>query len=182
VRASFASHAKSGGGTLLDNGCHMMDLARYFGGDVKEVYAHAATLGFDIEVDDTAVATLEFASGALATVEAAWTATGWEAGFWIYGTKGALEYTNRLGPPVLRHAFRDSPGTAWADTDVATYSFGGLDGHSKSVAEFLAAICGEREVICSGEDGLEAVRLVLAAYESARSRKPVALRPLEIAG
>jgi predicted dehydrogenase len=182
IKASFATRASSGGGTLLDNGCHMMDWARYFGGPVREVYARAATLGFDIEVDDTAVASLEFASGALATIESAWTATGWEVGFWIYGTKGALEYTNRSGEYLLRHAFRDSPGTTFDKPDVATYKFGGLDAHSRNVVEFLEAIHGEREVVCTGEDGLEAVRLILAAYESARERKPVAFEALELAG
>lgn len=182
LKPSFTTFATSGGGTLLDNGCHMMDWARYFGGDVRTVYAQAATLGFDIEVDDTAVANLTFASGALGTVESAWTATGWEFGFWIYGTKGAVEYSNRLGTPVLRHVFRDSPGTTWHETDVATYAFGGLDGHSRSVVEFLAAIRGERGVICTGEDGLEAVRLILAAYESARTRRAVEVAALEPVG
>jgi predicted dehydrogenase len=182
LKASFTTLATAGGGTLLDNGCHMMDWARYFGGEVTSVYAHAATLQFDIEVDDTAVATLRFASGALGTVETAWTATGWEFGFWIYGTKGAVEYSNRLGTPVMRHVFRDSPGTSWSETDVATYTFGGLDGHSRSVVEFLAAIRGEREVICTGEDGLEAVRLILAAYDSARAGKAVELGALEPVG
>jgi len=171
VRDSFGTFANAGGGTLLDNGCHMMDLARYFGGDVREVFARTATLGFDVEVEDTAITTLVFESGALGSVENAWTATGWEVGFWIYGTEGALEYTNRTG--TLVHRFRTSPGTTFADPDLATYTFGGLDAHSACLVAFLEAIRGEREVVCTGEDGLEAVKLVLAAYESARSGQAV---------
>lgn len=175
VRDSFGKKALAGGGTLLDNGCHMFDLARYFGGGVEEIFARTATLKFDIEVEDTAHASLRFESGALGEVETAWTATGWEEGFWIYGTKGALEYTNRHGRPVLRHSYRASPGTTWAEPDHADYTFAGEPNHTRHVGNFLAAIRGERTVICTGQDGLEAVRLVLAAYESARTGQPVRL-------
>ncbi|SMB80695.1 Predicted dehydrogenase [Deinococcus hopiensis KR-140] len=174
-RASFMTLASSGGGTLLDNGCHMMDLARFFGGDVRDVFARTATLGYDAEVEDTSLVSLGFESGALGSVENAWTATGWEEAFWIYGTRGALEYTNRTGTPELRHVFRDSPGTTWDGTDVATYRFGGVSPHSRGVAAFVDAIRGGREIICTGEDGREAVRLVLASYESARRGQPVML-------
>ena len=178
VRPSFGTKANAGGGTLLDNGCHMFDLGRYFGGEVADLYARTATLKFDVEVEDTAVVSLRFASGTLGSVENAWTATGWEEGFWIYGTLGALEYTNRWERPVLKHRFRESPGTTWGDTDIAVYDFQNLaDGqtnHGRHIANFLAAIRGEREVICTGEDGLEAVRLVLASYESAEQNRPVA--------
>ncbi len=173
VRGVFGSREHSGGGTLLDNGCHMMDLARYFGGDVEQVYANIATLGFDIEVEDTSVATLSFASGALGSVENAWTATGWEQAFWVYGTEGAVEYSNRTG--ILTHRFRSTPGTSFGEPDISHTTFGGLDAHTVCEIDFMAAIRGERDVVCTGEDGLEAVRLVLACYESAKRNVPVAL-------
>lgn len=173
VRDSFGKIAMAGGGTMLDNGCHMFDLANYFGGEVTEVYARIGTLKFDIEVEDTSVSTLKFESGAIGQVENSWSATGWEEGFWIYGTKGSLEYTNRYGKPILRHMFRASPGTTWADTDLATYDFGGEPNHTRHIGNFLAAIRRERDVICSGEDGMKAVRLVLASYESAKQNRPV---------
>ena len=178
VRGVFGSLAHSGGGTLLDNGCHMMDLARYFGGDVRTVYANTATLGFDVEVEDTSVAALTFASGALGSVENAWTATGWEEAFWIYGTDGAVEYSNRTG--VLTHRFRSSQGTTFGDPDISHTTFGGHDAHTACEIDFLAAVRGERPVVCTGEDGLEAVRLVLACYKSAEQNTPVALAGDEV--
>jgi predicted dehydrogenase len=173
VGPSFATRAASGGGTLLDNGCHLMDLARYFGDRVDEVFARTATRKYDIELEDTAHVSLRFDSGALGTVEVAWTATGWEEGFWIYGTEGALEYTNRLGEPYLRHAYRRSPGTTWAGTDVSEHRFAGDKPHARHVRAFLDVIQGRREPFCTGEDGLEAVRLVFAAYDSAERGAPV---------
>lgn len=177
VRGAFGSLEASGGGTLLDNGCHMFDLARYFAGNVKEIYTRMATLKFEVEVEDTAVATLVFEDGILGSVENAWTATGWEEAFAIYGTKGSLEYSNRWEHPVLRHRFRESAGTTWGDTDTAVYDFAsrepGQSNHARHIANFVAAIEGKREVICTGKDGFKAVRLVLAAYESAKSNRPV---------
>ncbi len=176
VRPSFATKASSGGGTLLDNGCHLADLARFFGGRVREVYARVATLAYEIEVEDTANVSLAFADGAIGTIETAWTATGWEEGFWIYGTEGALESTNRFGPPWLRHYYRGTPGGTWDVTDLATYSFGGYKPHTAHVIAFVAAVRGEGPVVCSGEDGREAVRLILAAYASAAEGNVVRLR------
>src|SRR5690606_2821703 len=104
-----------------------------------------------------------------------WTATGWEEGFWLYGTEGAIESTNRFGPPTVRHSYRASPGGTWDTTDVATFAFTGYPSHTRHVMAFLAAVRGEGPVVCSGEDGREAVRLILTAYQSAAQRLPVAM-------
>lgn len=175
VSPSFATRRSGGGGTLLDNGTHMMDLARYFAGNAEEVYARMATRRWPVELEDTSLVSIRFMSGALGSVENGWTNTGWEEGFWIYGTKGSLEYTNRHQTPVLRHAFRDSPGTTWADTDVARFEFAGDRPHHRQIRAFAAAIRGEGPVVCTGEDGLDAVRLVLASYDSAGRNAPVRL-------
>jgi predicted dehydrogenase len=175
VRGVFGSKAASGGGTLLDNGCHLFDLARYLCGDVRDVFARVATRKFDVEVEDTAVSSLGFVSGAMGQVEVAWTGTGWQEGFWVFGTEGSLECDNRVGANVLTHRFRSSSGTTWADTDVARYDLQAIASHSQHVANFLAAIAGERDVVCTGADGLEAVRLVLASYESAERAMPVTI-------
>jgi predicted dehydrogenase len=176
VRPSFRHRDLAGGGTLLDNGCHLFDLARYLGGPVAEIFARIATLKFQTELEDTATASLLFESGALGEVETAWTATGWEEGFWVYGTKGALEYTSRPGRPILRHVHRSSPETTWAEPDATSWELaGGGSDHTRHIRAFIAAIRGERDVICTGEDGREAVRLVHAGYQSAAEGRPVRL-------
>jgi len=175
VRPSFGSLANSGGGTLLDNGCHLFDLARFLGGDVVDVFARIATLKFDVEVEDTAVSSLRYASGALANVEVAWTGVGWHEAFWVYGTEGSLEYDNRVSETKLVVRTRESNATTWADVDMTTYDLRGHESHLASVVNFLAAVDGLRPVVCTGRDGLEAVRLVLASYESAATGTPVSL-------
>ncbi len=174
VRGVFGSLAASGGGTLLDNGCHMMDLARHFGGDVASIYARMATLKFDIEVEDTSVATLEFRNGGFASVENAWTATGWEESFAVYGTEGALECSNRLGRSRLRFVHRESGFGQWGQTDETWYDYATPDNaHLRGVVAFVQSIQQGTPVVCTGEDGRESVRLVLGGYESARTGLPV---------
>jgi UDP-N-acetyl-2-amino-2-deoxyglucuronate dehydrogenase len=60
-----------GGGALMNQGIHTVDLLLWLMGDVERVYARAVTALHQIEVEDTIVATLEFASGAIGTLEAA---------------------------------------------------------------------------------------------------------------
>ena len=176
VRGVFGSKAHSGGGTLLDNGCHLFDLARYFGGDVANVFGRIARLQYEIEVEDTAHASLAFTSGAIATIETGWTSTGYHEGFWVFGTQGSLECDSRTGATTLIHRYRAPGSPSNGTTDVATYALNAPAAHSAHVANFLAAIRGERNVICSGSDGVEAVRLVLGAYESAEIGSTVSVR------
>ena len=170
VRPSFGLFQNSGGGTLLDNGCHMMDLARYFCGEVGSLYARTASLRPDIEVEDVGLVSLEFKNGAIGSVEASWNATGWEEGFWVYGTDGALECTNRLGKRVLKHVHRSSGGGR-DEVDVTVHDFNEEGGHPLAVQNFIRSVREGTPVICTGQDGLESVRLVLAAYESARENR-----------
>ena len=175
VSPSFATKGSAGGGTLLDNGCHVMDMIRYFAGDAEEVFARTATRRWPVDLEDTSLVSIRFMSGALGSVENSWSATGWEEGFWIYGTRGSLEYSNRHQTPILRHAFRESPGTTWAETDVARYDFAGAPPHHRQILALVKAIRGEGPVVCTGQDGLDAVRLVFAAYDSASTNRPVRL-------
>jgi predicted dehydrogenase len=180
VRGVFGSKADSGGGTLLDNGCHLFDLSRYFGGDVRDVHARIATLRFPIEVEDTAIATLGYRSGAMGSIEVGWTATGYHEGFWLFGTQGSLECDSRTGASVLIHRFRSAGAPVGDTTDIVRHEINGVSAHVDHVANFLAAIEGSRPVICTGEDGLEAVKLVLACYQSAESGQPVEIDRLAI--
>jgi len=175
VPPGFRMRSLAGGGTLLDNGCHLFDLARYLGGPVSEVFCRTATLKFDIELDDTAAVSLLFESGALGQIETAWTATGWDQGFWVDGTKGALEYSERSGRPILRHVYRDPANVTWDDPQAESWQTPAGSDHSLAVASFLAAVQRTGPIVCTGEDGRDAVRLALASYDSAALGLPVSI-------
>jgi predicted dehydrogenase len=175
-RGVFGSKAHSGGGTLLDNGCHLFDLARYFGGNVDNVFARISTRKFEIEVEDTGIASLGFESGAIGTIETGWTVTGFDEGFWITGTEGTLSCDIHTGANTLHHHYRLPGAPSGNDHTVVSHNFVTALPHTQHVANFLASIRGERPVICTGADGQESVRLALASYESAEQHSPVTIK------
>src|SRR5690606_8181360 len=64
----WRSSMADGGGSLMNQGMHSVDLLRWLCGEVTEVSAQYGTLGHDIDAEDTTVATVRFASGALGLV------------------------------------------------------------------------------------------------------------------
>src|SRR6185295_4195538 len=84
-----------GGGALMNQGVHTVDLLLWLMGPVKRVYARAITALHQIETEDTIVATLEFASGAVGTVEAATSA--------FPGYNRRVELTGSEGTIILEH-------------------------------------------------------------------------------
>ncbi len=176
VPDTFSTFARAGGGTLLDNGCHLMDLVRFLGGDVATVFARVATLAYSVEVEDLALAHLELKSGALASVENSWSSVGFEEGFWVYGTAGTLECSFAGGQPRdLKHFHRASRPSDWGARDCTTYKVGNEGGHPTQIAAFLESVKNKTTPICTGEDGRESVRLVLSAYQSSKEQKVVYL-------
>ena len=80
-----------GGGALINQGVHTVDLLLWLLGGVRRVYARAATLLHRIETEDTAVATLEFTNGTLGILEAATSAyPGYPRRIVLSGSEGTL--------------------------------------------------------------------------------------------
>lgn len=93
-----AKKSLSGGGELLDQGCHLIDLCHWFFGfeKVKNIYGIAKPLFWEMKVDDNAFIVFETENGKVAHLHATWTQWKNLFKFEIYGTKGALEI-NGLG-------------------------------------------------------------------------------------
>ncbi|MFN3267078.1 MAG: Gfo/Idh/MocA family oxidoreductase [Deinococcales bacterium] len=129
-----------------------------------------------MEVEDLALAHLELQSGALASVENSWSSIGFEEGFWVYGTRGTLECSFAGGQARdLKHHHRHSQPSDWGARDSTVYKVSNEGGHSSQIKAFLEAIQNKSSPVCTGEDGRESVRLVLAAYESAKTGSTVRL-------
>ena len=133
----------------------------------------------DIEVEDTVVATLEFESGAVGTLEAATSV--------FPGYKRRVELTGSEGTLVLEHDrlvavdLRNPP----ADLDTSTEEnnnassssplVSDVRGHRAVLEDFLRAIAEDRAPLCDGHEGRRSVALVQAVYESSRTGLPVTL-------
>jgi predicted dehydrogenase len=189
-----ASRDLCGGGELLDQGVHVIDLFRWFIGEFEEAYGRIATYYWPMEVEDNAFATFRTNHGQVATMHTSWTQ--WKNKFLleIIGEKGYLVVdglggsygTERLviGKRKVRaaEATDPTPGIQYAGgaLDEEILEFPGPDiSWREEMKEFASAITGNREPIGSGYDGLMANRLVGAVYESARRNVPVRLGPFE---
>jgi len=166
----------SGTGAIGDLGAHSIDLARYLVGEIASVSAVVRTFVPGREIDDAYVATVEFASGAIGTLEASRLATGrinhhaWE----INGSKGSLAFDQermnellvgdaRGFERVLEHGDWWPPGhiVGWGDTFTFEY------------LHLFGAIAGRHQVAPEGatfEDGYRCAEVCDAIVRSAASR------------
>lgn len=171
-----------GGGALMNQSIHYVDLLQYVMGPVEEVYAHTATLAHErIEVEDIAVATVKFRSGAMGVIEGMTLAyPGFCARLEVFGADGGVIIENdqiknwhlRSGelyerPPAETHLI---VGTTSAD--IWHHS------HRRQIADMMQAIWEDREPLCNGTEGRKPLEIVLAIYRSAQTHQPVQI-PLE---
>jgi len=171
--------AMDGGGALMNQGIHGIDLLQYVMGPVKSVSARVATLARRIEVEDTAAVVVEFESGALATVQATTSVyPGYPRRLGIHGDRGSIVLEEDTlvawdlaepgdGPaPVLGHT------TSTASSDPGAV---GAEGHIRQLGDFADAIRTGRRPLVDGVEGRKAVEIILAAYESSKEGRPVLL-------
>jgi predicted dehydrogenase len=174
--------ALDGGGALMNQGIHTVDLLLWVLGDVTRVQARTATLLHEIESEDTALALLEFASGAAGVLEAS-TATypGYPRRVEITGTEGTvvLEH-DRLVAADLRTPRPELVGDGGdANASASSPVVSDASGHQRLIEDFLRAIETGSRPACDGHEGRRSVELVEAIYRSARSlaSEPVGGRP-----
>ena len=155
----FTDPALSGGGALIDMGIHAIDTARFLLGDpvARRV---VASLGrhhgdYDDTIDDDGVVLIDWSDGVRSVVESGWwqpVLDGVEADTEVYGTAGHARiwpmFTSATPPP-------------------ADYEHCALPMYAAQMADFVACCATGGTPVASAEVGLEAMRIVAAAYESA---------------
>ena len=175
-----ASRDLCGGGELLDQGVHVIDLFRWFLGEFDEVFGKVETFYWDMEVEDNAFAILRTRSAQVATMHTSWTQ--WKNKFLleIIGEKGYLVVDGLGGSYGTERLVIGKRKVSGGAPDEEIIEFPGPDiSWREEMKEFASAIMENREPIGSGYDGVMANRLVGAVYESARRNAPVRLGPFE---
>jgi UDP-N-acetyl-2-amino-2-deoxyglucuronate dehydrogenase len=171
------TRALDGGGALINQGVHTVDLLLWLFGPVRRVSANVATRLHAIEVEDTAVASLEFVSGALGTLEAATSAfPGYSRRLELTGSNGTLMLDGDDLVAIDLHDARDDERPARAATptvSAASPVVADASAHTRVFADFLEAIARRTAPCCDGAGGRQSVALIEAIYESARTRRPV---------
>ncbi len=169
-----ASRELAGGGELLDQGVHVIDLLRWFIGDIAEVYGLSETLYWKMEVEDNAFALLRSASGPLALVHTSWTQWKNKFIFELYGENGYI-YVEGLGGSYGPEKLVRGQKKGSIPEEKRTYFRRPEQAFSREWKEFVAAIKEKRQPLGSGWDGFMANLVVEALYHSTQERKPVAL-------
>ena len=174
-----------GGGALMNQGIHAIDLLQWFMGDVLEVYALTATLAHErIEVEDTGAAVLKFANGAIGVIEGT---TGAYPGFLkkieICGSTGSItmEEENittwkfadeQSEDEEIRQKYGSIGQTGGGASDPAAISY---IGHKLLFEDFVNALREDKPVGIDGAEGKKSVEIIEAIYRSAKNHCPVAL-------
>lgn len=154
--------AESGGGVLLDNASHSVDLFRYLVGEVAEVRALTSTtasdLGPTLDVDDTAVMALRSRDGVLGAIETSWRIPAGSSSLTLFGTAASATVDYSRGELTVRGA----------NGSEHTEEVPAGDRFDLEIADFLTCLGPVPSTrIATAADGAEATRVVLAAYRSA---------------
>ncbi len=182
--------ALDGGGVLMNQSIHSIDLLQWLMGRVASVYACTDTLAHRMETEDVAAAVLRFANGALGVIAATTGAyPGVTTRVEIYGDQGsAVIEDDGLGYLHLKRDEREAVGDYGASTSsqAAEKAQGGgataqnpaalsSRGHALQIADMMRAINENSTPLVDGEAARHAVEIILAIYESARTHKEVTL-------
>lgn len=181
--------ALDGGGSLMNQSIHTLDLLQWVMGPVTEVCAYTGLLAHErIEVEDVAVAILRFESGALGVLEATTAAyPGLSARLEVHGDRGSavidddeLAYyhaaaegergaaygggdTNQAAEILREHGRREAGATAGSDPSSLSMA------HRDQLEDFVAAVREGREPLVNVEEARKVVAVILAVYDSARN-------------
>lgn len=175
-----------GGGALMNQAIHQLDLLLWIMGPVREVFAYADTLAHErLEVEDTLVAVLRYANGALGQLSAAtslW--PGRPKALHVHGVDGGaiveddvlVDWRTRAGGDEERSEVLARFGgiATGGYADPMAISF---ENHRRQYADVLAALDAGRSPSIDGYEGLRSVALIEAVYRSVREGRPVEPAP-----
>ncbi len=164
--------AMDGGGALMNQGVHGVDMIQWLGGGIRSVFARAGHLARNIEVEDTAVAVAEYSHGGFGVIEATTLAyperstrfeIHGESGTVIFDDQGLKEWHQLEGAPA--------PQSLAVPEIEGVHSYG----HYRFIEDMAAAVRDNREPLVSGREARKAVDVILAIYRSAEIGLPVSV-------
>lgn len=167
-----------GGGALMNQGVHGVDLLCWMVGEkVISIFAKAGTLARNIEVEDTAVAILQFDGGGYGVIEGATTVyPGLDTKFEIHGEYGTIIFTDSgiekwefLKESVTMPQVSEKMGGASNPADISS------QGHLILIQDMVNAINENREPMIPPEEGKNAVKIIRAIYTSSSEKREVFL-------
>ncbi|MGH9387518.1 MAG: Gfo/Idh/MocA family protein [Vicinamibacterales bacterium] len=169
--------ALDGGGALMNQGIHTVDLLLHMLGPVTRVSGVTATRFHTIETEDTATALLEFASGAQATIDVTTAAfPGRPRRLLIAGTAGSLLLDgDHLREPAGEPESASARSAERPPENAASPVVSDVSAHQRIIEDFVDAVRAGRPPVCDGVEGRRSVEVVEAVYRSAREKRAIDL-------
>jgi predicted dehydrogenase len=162
---------RAGGGTFMDTAMHSVDLFRFVIGEVVAVTAHQRTVAEGLQVEDTGVLVLRSESGVLGVIEADWMTPVVDYTFSVYGMNGAV----RVGyEPAELLSWIGAAGS-WTREPLASVE--ATARFDREIAHFLNCVQGTETPAVTATDGLRALQIIQAAYESTVTKAEVGCAP-----
>lgn len=146
----------SGGGVLIDNGTHSIDIMRYFLGPLDEVQVIEGARAHNLEVEDTAQMFVRSASGVLGRIDLSWSINKeLENYIQIYGTKGTVVVGWK------ESKFRQNSTSEWI---VFGQGYDKVQAFKSNIVNFCGGIRGEEALKVTAQDAIASVEVIEAAY------------------
>ncbi len=167
----FVQPALSGGGAVIDHTVHVADVLRWmFDAEFDEVYAEIDTRIYDFDADDTGLLMLRMSNGVTVSLDTSWSRPV-NNPIWggveieVIGETGVLSlnaFDNNIELIEI-----NGPSNSRVPVEIS--------GDPEMINAFIDAVKNDTEILVTGVDGLRAMEVALAAYESAKIHQPVAI-------
>lgn len=156
-RRWFVEKHKSGGGPMMDFGCHRLEIFRNLFGNAVRIESLVSNDAFGREVEDTAIAAMQFENGTCATVTVTHATTEPQDTLHIFGTKGSINI------PVLNSGeMAIKTGTEERhESHLPNANF-----HEPLIADFASAVIQDRDPKVTGEDGRDVQSMIEKIYRT----------------
>lgn len=168
-----------GGGALMNQGIHTVDLLLWLLGDIVAVQSESRTAVHDIESEDSLTALLEFASGVMGVLVATTsTYPGYPRRLELSGTEGTVIFEHdRIIQADLRRPLPGLVNREEGDQNASASSavVSDIRGHRAALEDFLHAVATGSRPACDGREGRRSLAVVEAIYQAARTRERVLL-------
>lgn len=163
--------ATEGGGALINQAIHTIDLLQWFVGPVEHLYGLYGTYTHNIDVEDVAVAALKFKNGALGIIEGTVSMPKEHqvTKISILGSKGLIELS---GTEITIWSLEEGKEVKEEKPQEETLKVKPT-GHMLQIRDFVNAIIEDREPLVNGEEGRKALEIITAIYLSSRTGRPV---------
>lgn len=173
------TQAIEGGGALINQAIHTIDLLQWLMGGVKSVVGMVRTTTHSIEGEDLGVAMVEFANGALGVIEGSTAILpSYKERIELHGQRGTIileggnirewkvegmDEADYVQPEKVSYGVTNSPAISYVN-------------HKAQFEEIFASIAQDREPLVNGEEGLKALEIILAIYNSSKTGERIELK------